>query len=130
MKLRPYNKIICLDFDGVINVYKGWRNEGFAVILDNSPVKGVKAAIKKLRKQHLVIVHSTRCAHPGGKRAIINWLLKHGIQVDKVSHNKPLADVYVDDRGVAFDGNWRKTLKQIENYENWYSKRKGVGNVT
>lgn len=130
MKSRPYNKIICLDFDGVINYYKGWRNEGFAVILDKCTVKGAKKAIEELRKKHLVVVHSTRCSHRGGKKAIKEWLENHSIKVDKVCTNKPLADIYIDDRAIGFDGDWKKALKKVEKFKQWYTGSKGVEHVT
>jgi hypothetical protein len=130
MKSRPYSKIICLDFDDVINHYKGWRNEGFSVILDNRPTKGVKKAIQKLRKNCLVIVHSTRCGHKGGRYAILKWLQKHNIVVDKVCINKPLADIYIDDRAITFNGDWKQTLQKIQKFKQWSVGKKGVEHVT
>ncbi len=41
--------VVCLDFDGVINLYPGWENEGYAKIL-GEPVEGSKESIKDLRK--------------------------------------------------------------------------------
>jgi hypothetical protein len=129
MKSRQYDKIICLDFDGVINLYKGWRNEGFNVILDNCVVKGTKEAIEKLRKDHLVIIHSTRCSHRGGKRAIKKWLKRHKIKVDKVCVNKPLADIYIDDRAIGFDGDWKKMLRKVKRFRQWCTGSIGVEHV-
>ena len=110
------DKTICLDFDGVINDYKGWRNEGFDVILDK-PFPDAREAIQTLRDLgYVVYVHSTRCAHRGGRECIQVWLDKHGIVVDDVTHNKPLASVYIDDRGYRHTS-WQDTITMLANKE-------------
>lgn len=109
---------ICLDFDGVVNNYKGWRDEGFDVILDK-PVPGVKKAIKKLREDYTVVIHSVRCAHRGGRQAIIDYLKKNKIKVDGVTANKPLASMYIDDKAIPFDGDWNKTLRRVKRFKQW-----------
>ena len=111
-------KIICFDFDGVINDYKGWRDEGYNVILDE-PVEGARKAIKKLRKKYIVLVNSTRCWRRGGRKAVAKWLEKHNIKVDAVTTGKPRADIYVDDRAINFDGSWAKLNKKIRKFKQW-----------
>ena len=107
-------KVCCLDFDGVINDYPGWQNEGYSEIL-GEPMGGAKEAIKALRNRgYLVLVHSTRCSYSGGMVAITEYLNKYNIRVDGVCSNKPPADVYVDDKAVAFRGDWGQTLRDVE----------------
>jgi len=107
-------KKIVLDFDGPINNYKGWRNEGFDTILDE-PVGCVWKAIEVLRARgYEVCIHSTRCAYPGGMTAIYQYLKKYEIPIDVVSLNKPPADAYIDDKGVWYDGDWGATLERLE----------------
>lgn len=94
--------IICLDFDGVVNDYQGWRDEGFDVILDE-PKPGAVEGIKALRAMgYRVVIHSARTGYEGGIRCIKFWLEKHGIVVDDVAEHKPVALIYVDDRGMRF----------------------------
>lgn len=109
---------VCLDFDGVIHSYKsGWQ--GIDVIPD-PPVEGAKEAIAALRKEGKeVVVFSSRSKDPKGVKAIEDYLAKHGIEVDQVVHDKPPAQVYVDDRGVPFSGSWVDTLKDIQNFEHY-----------
>jgi len=114
-KTKP---IICLDFDGVVNNYKGWRDEGFNVILD-TPVQGTQEAIKKLREKYTVVIHSVRCSHHGGRQSIVEYLEKYGITVDGVTANKPLASMYVDDKAIPFDGNWDRALRRIKRFKQW-----------
>lgn len=123
-------QIICLDFDGVINNYKGWNNEGYNIVV-GKPVLGARQAIKILRKKYIVLVNSVRCGHEGGKEAIIKWLNKYRIEVDGVTIHKPVADYYVDDRGITFRGDWAKAIRDIRHFRHWkFGKGRGfVGDV-
>lgn len=112
-------KIICLDFDNVINDYPGWTNEGYAIVT-GMPVAGVKEAIKELRdRSMLVLVHSVRCSYTGGTAAVANWLDEFGILVDGICRIKPPASVYVDDKGVTFNGDWKQTIQDIVDFIPW-----------
>ena len=72
-------KIVCLDFDDVVNNYDGWTGEGFAVI-NGSPMTGAKENIKALRGLgYIVMVHSVRCGYSGGMVAIVEWLNQHNM---------------------------------------------------
>jgi len=115
--------VVCLDFDGVINLYPGWENEGYAKIL-GEPVEGAKESIKDLRNRgSMVLVHSTRCGYSGGTVAITEYLNMYNIRVDGVCSNKPPADVYVDDKGVTFMGKWdAEFVERIMNFKTWLGK--------
>lgn len=114
-------KTVVFDFDGVIHSYSsGWQGE--TVILD-PPVPGIKEAIADIMEDYIVVVVSTRCATEEGKAAIEAWLHKHGIEVDKVTKEKPPAVVYIDDRAICFDGNAASLKGKIKNFEPWYRKQ-------
>lgn len=109
--MEPSRKTVCLDFDGVIHSYKsGWHGEA---IIPDPPIHKVDVAIRQLRKNFRVVVYSARCRNEEGVDAIRNWLAKHNIEVDDVCHHKPPAFVYVDDRAVAFTGDWDETIAAI-----------------
>lgn len=111
---------ICLDFDGVIHSYEsGWKG---ADTIPDAPVVGTKEAIEELRKTYDVKVYSSRCGQEGGKQAMADWFLKHGIVVDQICDHKPPALVYVDDRGVTFNGNWAECIESIKNFNQWQRK--------
>jgi len=105
---------VCLDFDGVIHSYQsGWQ--GPEVVTD-PPIHKVDQAIKRLRKDFRVVVHSARCRTEEGRAAIERWLVKHQIEVDEVCEHKPPAHVYVDDRAVAFTGDWEQTIADVKSF--------------
>ncbi len=109
--IRPRQRTVCLDFDGVIHSYQsGWKGE---TVIPDPPIHGVGRAIAKLRQDYRVVVHSTRCSSEDGREAICDWLNRHGIEVDDVCMQKPPAFVYVDDRAVRFTGDWLETIELI-----------------
>lgn len=102
---------IVLDFDGVIHSYaSGWKGPGN---IPDLPTPGAKEAIERLREKYEVVVVSSRCHQPGGIEAIQAWLAHHGIEVDRVSNDKPPHIVVVDDRALRFTGCWESVIKGI-----------------
>jgi hypothetical protein len=109
--------VVCLDFDGVIHLsISGWKGR---TIIPDPPVPGAREAIAQLRAVAKVVVHSGRCASPEGREAIRQWLDAQNIEVDEICENKPLAEVYVDDRAVPFTGDWDKALCDIRAFRHW-----------
>ena len=115
-----FRKTIVFDFDGVISSYKsGWKG---ATIIPDPPVTGIREVIADLRKDCKVVVVSTRCFQEGGIDAIKKYLDKYNIVVDDVLGEKPPAYVYVDDRGLTFDGNTVGLADKIRSFESWTKK--------
>jgi len=111
--------ILCCDLDDVINRYDGWIGEGYKVVNGKS-MPGVNEVLDELRNEGwLVLVHSTRCNFKGGVVATAKWLEDNGIRVDGVCYNKPPADIYLDDRGLNFEGNWPNMLDKIRKFKTW-----------
>lgn len=117
---------ICIDFDGVISKYDKWMGKGvFGEVLP-----GAKEYISRLKEEEwIIIIHTTRSE----KELIIEYLKNNGISFDYInynpenvlqgcSHRKPLATVYLDDRGLTFDGNWEESYNRIKNFEVWYRR--------
>jgi len=130
MKETEFKNVVCLDFDGVIYSFSsGWV--GDESNLPDEPVKGARWAVKELREKFnlKVIVYSARCETEKGRKAIKEWLKKYDIKVDGVAEHKPIAFVYVDDRGLNFDGNWVRMLPDIVGFISYmdYGKGKGGG---
>jgi hypothetical protein len=40
----------------------------------------------------------------------------------EITDKKPIAHVYIDDRAITFNGDWKETLKQIEEFQPWMEK--------
>jgi hypothetical protein len=97
-------RTIALDFDGVIHSYvSGWTGPTPV----DPPVIGARDAIATIRALgHRVVVFSCRAETQDGMDGILGWLALHDIRVDEVTNVKPHAVLYVDDRGVRFEGSW------------------------
>ena len=116
-------KSICIDFDGVIHDYSyGWQ--GIDVFYKVIP--GASEATHRLHDAgYMIIIHTTRNDTP----ALRGFLNENDICFDYINHNpyqpkgaefgKIKADIYLDDRGVCFTGNWDEALQQIFNFKVW-----------
>ena len=116
-------KSICIDFDGVIHDYsRGW----LGVDVFDTVLPGASEATHKLHDAgYMIIIHTTRNDSP----ALRDFLNKNDICFDYINHNpyqpkgaemgKIKADVYLDDRGVCFTGNWNDSIDQILNFKTW-----------
>jgi N-dimethylarginine dimethylaminohydrolase len=63
-------------------------------------------------------VVSTRCVEEAGKAALMDYLEKHGIEVDRVMAEKPPALVYVDDRAICYRPGL-DLLNMIKEFQPW-----------
>lgn len=123
-------KTICIDIDGTIVHYTEWiDSEHFGDI-----IKGAPEATHKLHDEGwYIIIYTTRADNEATK----DFLKAHNFYYDALNENpnqpnnaiggKPIADIYVDDRAICFNGNWEKTLKEISNFKPW---EKRIANET
>ena len=106
-------KRIAVDLDGVLAQYQGAAHgdaNGGTVIGD--PVPGAVDFVHAAGAAGWQVVVHSRNHHP----AIVNgWLLKHGMS-DCVATSvlPPNATVYLDDRGVRFDGDFGPVLAFLQ----------------
>lgn len=113
---------IVFDFDGVIHSYDtgSFKTNDY---IPNEPVEGIKEAIDNIRNEgYEVVVVSARCSEESGRLAILDYLAKHEIKVDKVLRFKPPALCYIDDRAICFDGHSETLLDKIKNFKPWHDK--------
>ena len=98
---------ICVDFDGVLNNYKGYKGSDELY----EPSTGAKKNKKKLSEKYTVIILSARTP-----AKIYDWLIKHDLSqyVCDVTRTKPGAVAYIDDRALRFEGNYDKVLYELE----------------
>jgi hypothetical protein len=111
-------KNISIDFDGVIHNWdKGWH-DGTCY---GEPIEGALEAIKLLSKKYQNIIFTAKCKPDRppvngktGKQLVLEWLKKHGVidYVSEVTHEKPRAKIYIDDKGYRFK-TWQETLKYL-----------------
>jgi len=106
---------VAVDFDGVLHPY----TDGYTgpIPADEPPSPGAHLFLEDLTDQgYRVVVYSARAASVVGKRAIHDWLLKHGLarHVSDISSFKPVAVAYVDDRAVRFDGDFARCALEVQ----------------
>lgn len=97
---RPaWTPTICLDFDGVLHGYsRGWQD---GTIYD-PPVPGSVEAVRSLAGQFTLVVST--CRQPVSE--VAEWITEHFGLTIPVTNMKPAAAIYLDDRGMHFDGDW------------------------
>ena len=112
-------KQIAVDFDGVLhNFDKGWY-DGTCY---GDPIEGSLEAIKKLYDKWDIIIYTAK-ARPdrplvngkNGVELVWEWLNKHkiGCYINEVTHEKPRAEYYIDDKGIKFENNWKEILEEV-----------------
>lgn len=112
-------KTICVDFDGVIAQYDGFKDND----IFGDPIDGVQSAMEVLKKKGFtIIIFTTRTASSKLKK----YLNDNHITYDYINENpdqpkgsnsgKPIADIYLDDRAICFKGNWKYALESIASF--------------
>ncbi len=110
---------IGVDFDGVIhNFDKGWH-DGTCY---GDPIEGSLEAIKKLSDKWNIIIYTAK-ARPErplvngktGTELVWEWLKEYKVDkyIDEVTHEKPRAEYYIDDKGIKFNNNWKEILEEV-----------------
>lgn len=112
---KETTEVIAVDFDGVIHKNSKGFHDG--TIYDD-PVFGTKAALTLLSKQFKIVIFTCK-AKPErplidgktGVELIWEWLKKHNldIYISDVTHEKPRARLYIDDKAIRFF-DWAQVL--------------------
>jgi hypothetical protein len=114
MSQAPHKGAVVVDFDGTICEH---RYPDFG-----EPIASVQEALQRLKQAGFwIIIHTMRTSSyytvTGGydpdvnsPQAIRTYLERHQIPFDEIwMHDKPLAMVYIDDRGLRLVGNRYKS---------------------
>ena len=109
------------DLDGVLTLGAGHGPYDFAPIRP-----GATAFLKALHERYEeVVIHTARPAD-----AAKNWLRQNGLlkYAALVTNQKLPCKIYLDDRAVAFKGDFAQTLKDIRDFEPfWKADAPNVG---
>ena len=111
-----FTPTICIDFDGVLNDYTGWKGENELY----EPKDGVYEFLDELKKLGFdLIIHSTR-----DTSKIVDWLFENRLETYfvKITSNKEPAMIYIDDRGLKFNGNFKETLKDVKDFSTYWEQ--------
>lgn len=113
-------KTICLDFDGVMSDYHGWRGEDHL----DPPRPGLRAFLEALTAQgYTLVIHTTR-----DRTAIYSWLIEYRLDEvfdhdpDRIVRAKPPAVAYIDDRAVCFRGDYDATLQEVLTFRAYWEE--------
>lgn len=115
---KRQKQTIAVDFDGVIHRYsRGWQD---GTIYD-PPVDGAREALERLHRRYKVVIFTTR-VNPEMRGSnvqmdrVVDWLeengFRKGVHFDEVTHVKPPAVVYIDDRALHFTS-WDQALDEF-----------------
>lgn len=115
--MSRFKKTVAVDFDGVLHAYTTkWT---YAHEIHDGPVAdALEAVVAYLRADYDVVVFSARAQDPAGKDAIEDWLIEHDFPDLRVVHEKPHAELYIDDRGYQFNGTF-PTVEEIQSFKPW-----------
>lgn len=111
-------KTVCIDFDGVMNTYDGWKGDDELF----QPREGLEDFLMKLSQHFKLVVLSTRNA-----KKIWEWLFDHHLEIyiEDVTNEKVPAIAYLDDRGVCFTGDFSAALEALLNFKTHWETNRG-----
>ena len=104
---------VCIDFDGVLNTYKGWVNENYLY----TPREGAKEFLETLNKEYTIIIFTVR-----DKKKVADWLHDNDMPFSIVTDRKVGAVAYIDDRGLCFEGSYEKVLYELRNFKPYWKE--------
>tara|TARA_Y100000310_G_C20473314_1_gene711161 strand:+ start:393 stop:773 length:381 start_codon:yes stop_codon:yes gene_type:complete len=108
-------KIVSIDFDGVISSYDGWKGPNHL----GEPINGAKEFIERIIKAGFTpVIWTTR-----DKNKIENWLKENEFPNIEITNNKYPSSVYIDDRCVQFKGNFKKLVTDLKKYDIYWRKK-------
>lgn len=115
--MRP--KTIAVDLDGTLYTQEGWSRETVGELLPD--------ALEELRKFKAagwdIVIHTARLPEDFP-------ILERLLQADDVPYDriwgrvgKPLADAYLDDKGISFDGKWDGMFDRVMAWKPWFGEK-------
>jgi len=111
--MSDFKKTILVDLDGVLNTYTGKYNENFI-----PPIKdGALEFIKNLSVDYKVKIFTSR-----NLLLASEWIINNGLReyVEDVTNIKIPCYLFVDDRCINFDGDFKELKTKIDNFQVWF----------
>ncbi len=105
-----YKKTLMIDLDGVLNNYIKYEENFIPEIKE-----GAKEFLEKLYKssKYELVLFTTR-----DKKLSEDWLKDNKISqyFKEITNIKKTASIYLDDRALKFNGDFKETLEEIKNF--------------
>ena len=110
---KNYKKTILVDLDGVLNEYTGNFDKNTIPKIKD----GAREFLEELNKDFDVKIFTTR-----NKILTTKWLIENKIDtlISDITNTKDLAWLYIDDRCLKFDGNYKDITCDIKKFKPWY----------
>lgn len=111
--VKDFKKTILIDLDGVLNTYDGNFDKNFI-----PPIKdGANEFLKNLSENYDIKIFTTR-----NKILATKWILENKLEdyIQDVTDHKDLCWLFIDDRCINFQGDYKELNEQIENFKAWY----------
>lgn len=114
--------VICVDLDGVLNMYAGWTGQ-----YENYAVRdGAREFLEELNAAGFHVVVCT--AQPSERLMEIEaWFLENNLRdlVHMITNQKPPAVAYVDDRALRFNGTFAEVTAALKDFKAHWQKKDG-----
>lgn len=109
-------RVIAVDFNGVLDNYTGWKGKNSEFTFEPRP--GVADFLRAIKAMGYFPVVFTAA----NVDSVWSWLIFHNLDelVADVTNVKVAAIIYVDDRAIKFEGNFSDTLHQIANFRTFW----------
>lgn len=101
-------KVIAVDFDGVIHDFKNRLEERRM----GAPIVNTQEALTVLKGRGYEIVVFTVWGDEKGQKTISDFMQYYNLPFDRITNIKPQADFYIDDKAIKFI-DWTSALKEV-----------------
>lgn len=107
------HKTILIDLDGVLNTYEGNFN------MHSIPEikEGAREFLTELSQEFNIKLFTTR-----NKVLTAKWLIENKLDeiVSDITSTKEVCWLYIDDRSITFNGDYKALRESIANFRPWY----------
>jgi len=112
---EKFKKTILIDLDGVLNTYTGNFDKNFIPEIKG----GAFEFLKDLSNEYEIKLFTTR-----NKLIASKWVFDNNLEkfITDITSEKQLAWLYIDDRSITFNGNFKELKNNIDNFNVWYKK--------
>lgn len=112
-------KTIAIDFDGVLHSYRKPIDLDEQHLILDPPVEGAREWMVEVMRHFNVVVYTARHVSPGGLEAVKEWMKEWVFPNVPVTGTKPVARLYVDDRGYQFTGDNFPSIEYLLDFQPW-----------
>lgn len=101
---REVGVLVAVDFDGVLHQ----KSPDFSDDITGDAVPGAAEGLRRLAERYDVVIFTARTKLDPVRR----WLADHGMGGFAVTHEKPPAELYIDDHGFRFVS-WADVAREL-----------------